>query len=84
MSEHEEYIPLSTETERRCIKCVVILNPVRDGTTNSNNCCHNCYWREQNMQAQHDDDIVPFICYHCEKTFNSLTGISNYCHDCLV
>ena len=87
MSEHEEYIPICTEpnidNERRCMKCAVKLCRIRDGTTDSNFRCHNCYWREQNTRARREKDIVQLICYRCENTFDWKNGISNYCYDCL-
>ena len=87
MSEHEEYIPICTEpnidNERRCMKCAVILKSARDETTNNKRYCYNCYWREQNEKARQETEIVPLICYQCEKTFDWINGISNYCRDCL-
>lgn len=85
MSEHEEYIPLSANTEckNRCVKCAIELSHIRDGSTDSNFRCHNCYWREQNATARREKDIVQLICYRCENTFDWKNGISNYCRDCL-
>lgn len=84
MSEHEEFMPpcLDTEKENACIECEIKLNHVRDGTTNSNHRCHNCYWREQNTRARQEKQIVPFICYRCENTFDWEPGIGNICNDC--
>jgi len=85
MSEHKEYMPLCAdiECENKCVECAVILCHIRDGTTDSNFRCHNCYWREQNAKVRREKDIEKLICYRCEKTFDWKDGLSNYCRDCL-
>ena len=84
MSEHEEFMSLDSDTEQvnHCIKCRVKLNKMRDGTTDSNHRCRNCYWREQNTKARQDKDIVKMNCYRCENTLDRETGIGNVCNDC--
>lgn len=84
MSEHEEFMPLCAhiEKENNCVECGITLNRIRDGTTNSNRRCRNCYWREHNMKARPEKDIVKMNCYRCENTFDWKLGISNFCNDC--
>jgi len=84
MSEHEEYMPLCTdkeeEEENHCITCRVELNKTRDGTTNTNYLCRNCYWREQNKKTR--QDIIKMNCYSCENTFDWEDRTGNTCNDC--
>lgn len=84
MSEHDEFMPLCADIEKvnHCITCGVELNKMRDGRTDSNHCCRNCYWREQNIKARQEKDIVKMNCYSCENTFNWETGTDNFCNDC--
>ena len=84
MSEHEEFMPLfadiDTDKENKCVVCKITLNHMRDGRTDSNHRCRNCYWREQNSRGQ--QNIVKMNCYRCENTFDWKLGIGNICDDC--
>ena len=84
MSENEEYMPLFIEIEKDdcCIECKKTLRHFREGTTSTNNRCHNCYWRDHNSRARQESDIVPLICCRCENTFDWKIGIGNFCDDC--
>ena len=83
MSKHDEFMPLCANTDKvnHCITCGIQLNGVRDGRTDSNHCCRNCYWREQNSRRQ--QTIVKMNCYSCENTFDWKSKTSNFCDDCL-
>jgi hypothetical protein len=84
MSEHDEFMPLCADTEdnNKCVECGITLNRIRDGTTDSNHRCHNCYWREHNMKARQEKEIVPLICHRCKNTFDWEPEIGNICDDC--
>ena len=84
MSEHEEFMPLCADIEdnNKCVVCKITLNHIRDGTTDINHRCHNCYWREENKRARREKDIVPLICYKCKNTIDWKPEISNICNDC--
>jgi len=88
MSEHDEFMPLysnsnsDSDNETKCVECRITLNRIRDGTTDSNHRCHNCYWREQNIRARREKDIVHLICYKCKNTFDWKAEIGNFCNDC--
>ena len=84
MSEHEEFMPLCSDIKNNdcCVKCNKQLNNFRDGTTCSNNQCHNCYWREKNSTTTDKNESVPLICHRCDNTFDWEPGIGNVCNDC--
>ena len=46
--------------DNKCSSCNVILDIIRDGTTEEGHRCHNCYWEEEgkNMRKKDVPDLI--------------------------
>ena len=41
--------------DNKCSSCDVILDRIRDGTTENGHRCHNCYWEEEGKYMRKKD-----------------------------
>ena len=54
--------------DNKCSSCDVVLDRIRDGTTENGHRCHNCYWEEEGKYMRKKDvpDLI-FPDYRIKK-----------------